>query len=224
MGVTVRRILFRDVTDVKNRLGRQKLKHVPSFHILGRDRNAPRRAAVFQRRPGLQQKALLLQRLLFAAADLADDVLKPLFDRFQIGQHQFGLDRFCVRDRVDPAVDMGDIIIFEAAQDMSDGIDLADVGQELVAEALAPGCAFHQTGDINEGHPRRYRPFRFGDGGQFFEPGIRDRDLTDVGLDRAERKVRRLRGGRPRKRVEQCRFSDIGQPDNTGSEAHLGCS
>ena len=33
---------------------------------------------------------------------------------------------------------------------MDDGVDLADVGEELVAEAFALGRAAHQAGDVDE--------------------------------------------------------------------------
>ena len=53
------------------------------------------------------------------------------------------------------AGDMGDVGILEAAHHVRDGVDLADMGEELVAEAFAPGGAAHQAGDIDEGEPRR---------------------------------------------------------------------
>ena len=50
-----------------------------------------------------------------------------------------------VGDRVDPALDVDDVVVLEAAHHVGDGVDLADVGQELVAEALALGGAAHQA-------------------------------------------------------------------------------
>ena len=38
---------------------------------------------------------------------------------------------------------------------MRDRVDLADVGEELVAEAFALRGAAHQAGDVDEGQPRR---------------------------------------------------------------------
>ena len=40
---------------------------------------------------------------------------------------------------------MGDVGVLEAAQDVDDGIDFADVGEELVAQALALGSASDQA-------------------------------------------------------------------------------
>ena len=53
----------------------------------------------------------------------------------EIGQHQLGLDRFDVGDRIDAAFDMGDVGILEAAHHMGDGVDLADIGRETGCRA-----------------------------------------------------------------------------------------
>ena len=49
------------------------------------------------------------------------------------------------------AFDMGDVVILETAQHMGHGIDFADIGQELVAQAFAFGGAAHQAGDVDKG-------------------------------------------------------------------------
>ena len=43
-----------------------------------------------------------------------------------------------------------DVRVFEAAHDLHDGVDLADVAEELVAETLARARAFHEAGDVDE--------------------------------------------------------------------------
>ena len=58
--------------------------------------------------------------------------------RIQIGQHQFGFDGFRIANRVDGAFHMRDIAVFKATQHMDDGVGFTDVGQELVAQPLAP--------------------------------------------------------------------------------------
>ena len=47
-------------------------------------------------------------------------------------------------------VDVGHVAVLEAAQHVGDGVDLADVGEELVAQALALAGAAHQAGDVDE--------------------------------------------------------------------------
>ena len=45
-------------------------------------------------------------------------------------------------------------------------------------------------------------------------------DLADIGLDRAERIVRSLRGLRLGQCIEQGRLADIGQADDPAAETH----
>ena len=78
-----------------------------------------------------------------------------LFQAVEIGQHQLGLDRLDVGDRIDLALDVGDVAILEAAHHVDDGVDLADGGEKLVAEPLAFRGAAHQPGDIDEGDAGR---------------------------------------------------------------------
>ena len=56
--------------------------------------------------------------------------------------------------------------------------------------------------------------------GELVEPRIGHRDLADIRLDGAERIIRRLRRRRLGQRVEQRRFADIGQSDDTAFESH----
>ena len=78
------------------------------------------------------------------------------------------------------------------ADDVQQRVALADVGQELVAQALALGRAGHEAGDVVEldrvpddvGGPDRL--------GDLLHPLVLDRHDGDVGLDRRERVVRGL--------------------------------
>ena len=115
---------------------------------------------------------------------------------------------------------MLDVVILEAAQDMDDRVDLADVAEELVAEPFALGCALHQPGDVDERQLGRDDLGRSGDGGELVEARIGDRDLADVGLDRAERIVGRLRRLRLGQRVEEGRLADVRQADDAAFKAH----
>ncbi len=45
---------------------------------------------------------------------------------------------------------MLDVVILEAAQHMDDGIDFADIAQELVAQTFAFGRAAYEAGDIHK--------------------------------------------------------------------------
>ena len=138
----------------------------------------------------------------------------------EIGEHQLGLDGLDVGDRIDLAVDVGDVAVLEAAHHMRDRVDLADIGEELVAEPLAFRGAAHEAGDIDEGEPRRNDLRRLGELRQLVEARIGHRDLADIRLDGAERIVRRLRRRGRGQRVEQRRLADIRQADNSAFESH----
>src|SRR5262245_50218772 len=115
---------------------------------------------------------------------------------------------------------MRDVAIFEAAQYMYDRVDLADVGEELVAEPFALGGAAHQPGDVHEGNAGRDDFLRLGDRRDLLQPWVRHRHLAGVRLDRAKGIVGGLRGRSARQRVEQCRFADVGKPNDPAFETH----
>ena len=108
----------------------------------------------------------------------------------EVGEHQFRLDRVDVADGVDGTVDMGHIGIGEAADDMEDGVDLANVRKELVAQSLAFAGTLDEPGDVDESESRRNHLLCLDVRLDFGEPVIRDADDADIGLDRAEGVVR----------------------------------
>ena len=104
--------------------------------------------------------------------------------------------------------------------DMGDGVAFTDVGQELVAQALALGGPAHQAGDVDKGQAGRDDFLRPGDFRQHLKARIGHRDVADVGLDGAEGIIGRLRRRRLRQSVEQGRFADVGQTDDAAFETH----
>ncbi len=52
------------------------------------------------------------------------------------------------------------------------------------------------------------------------QPRVGHGDVADVGLDGAERIIRRLGGGGLGERVEERRLADVGQADDAAFEAH----
>ena len=81
---------------------------------------------------------------------------------------------------------MDDVVVREEAHDLGDGVGLADVGEELVAQSLALARALDETRDIDELHGRRQRALRIDDLGECLDPGVGDRDDPHVGLDGRE--------------------------------------
>ena len=145
----------------------------------------------------------------------------PLFQAFQVGQHQFGFNRIGIGHRIDPLVDVLDVIVLETAQHMDDRVDFADVAQELVAQAFALARTAHETRDIDEAQLGRDDLGAAGNRRQLIKPRIRYADLADIGLDRTERIIRRLRRLRFGQRIEQGALADIGQADDTATKTHV---
>ena len=139
---------------------------------------------------------------------------QAVFQMLDVGQHQFNLDRLHVGDGVDLASHVDHVGILEAADHLQDGVDLADVREKLVAEALAFAGALHDACDVDEleggrDHLLRWDVFR-----DQREPIVRHAHHSLVGLDRAEGVVRALRRLRQGERVEEGALSDVGESDD----------
>src|SRR5258708_2811625 len=115
---------------------------------------------------------------------------------------------------------MGHIVILEAAQNVSDRVDLANIRKELIAETLALGCAPDKSRDINEGQPRWDSRLRFGNARDLVERLIRHRTLADMRLDGEKGIVRGFGCGCLRERIEKCGLANVRQSDNTAFKAH----
>ena len=137
-----------------------------------------------------------------------------LVDGTEVGEREFGIDDLDVRNRIDFAGDMHDVVVGETAHHVHDGIGLADVGQELVAQAFAFRGARHQARDVDELDDGRNDFLRFRDRRQLRQAWIRHFDDTDVRLDGAERIVLR-RDARLGQRVEQGGLAHVGQSDDS---------
>ena len=84
---------------------------------------------------------------------------------------------------------MHDIAVVKAAEHVQDGVGLTDVGQELVAQALALGSALHQAGDIHDLHRGRNGALGLADLRKHLQALVRNVGGTHVGVDGAEREV-----------------------------------
>jgi len=140
---------------------------------------------------------------------------------FQVGQDQLVVDGINVGDGVHGLGlghildDMDDVIVVKAADDMHDGVALADVAQELVAQTGTLAGTLDQTGDVHELDDGGGLFVGLPDLSQLVQPLIGHGHDAAVGLDGAERIVRRLRilGGGDG--VEQSGLADVGQANDT---------
>ena len=91
----------------------------------------------------LGSKALVALHLLLFSVNSA-------LDYFYIREDKLKVNCFYISCGTYFAVNVNDIVIFEATYNVNDSINLTDVRQELVAEAFTLGCALHKTCNVNE--------------------------------------------------------------------------
>ena len=72
---------------------------------------------------------------------------------------------------------------------MGNGIGFADIGEKLVAQTFAFGCAGYQTGNINKFHAGGYLFFWLDYSGNSILPRIGNRYDTGIGFNGAEGEV-----------------------------------
>src|SRR3546814_761826 len=94
---------------------------------------------------------------LVALLALFDEVGDALFEAFEIGEHQLGLARLGIGDRIDMLVDRLDVVILEATQDVADRGDLTDVDTQLCAHL--PPLAADGTPPARAGPGRPWVPW-----------------------------------------------------------------
>ena len=115
---------------------------------------------------------------------------------------------------------MDDVVIDEATHDVRNRVGLTDVREERVAFALAFAGAFNKAGDIDELDACRQHALWLHDGGQRIKTRVRYTNNADVRVDGAEGIVFRsdLRLGQ---RIEQCRFANVREADDSAFDAHV---
>ncbi len=150
---------------------------------------------------------------------LFGDALDAPLGLLEVGQHQLGLDRLDVGQRVDAALGVDHVLIAMGAHDVDDRVGLADVGQEAVAEALALVRSGHQPGDVVE-VDRVPDDLRGAHGrGDLLHALVAHRHDRHVRLDRREGVVGGL-GARFGERVEERGLARVGHPHDADSRAH----
>ena len=116
-----------------------------------------------------------------------------LGDGFEIGQHELGGDNLDVTNRVHFPHGVDDVVVLKTADNLHNGVDFANGGEELVAETFALAGAGDEAGDVDEFDGGRYDDVGLGDGFQDVGALVRNNHDTHVRVDRAERIVGGLR-------------------------------
>src|SRR5205807_10638329 len=107
---------------------------------------------------------VLLASRAVARPSARDDLRPRPLDGRQISQKQLGLDNPDVAHRIDGALHMRDFpMVIEAADDVEEGVDLSDPGEELVAQALPLVGVPDQAGAIDDLQGGRYDALGMGD-------------------------------------------------------------
>ena len=115
---------------------------------------------------------------------------------------------------------MGDLVVFETAHHVRDGVDLANIAEELIAQPLPFGGAANETRNIDKCQPRRHDRRRFRERRKSFQPLIGHCHFTDIRLNGAKWIIGSLRRRGFRQRVEEGRFADIRQADDAAFKTH----
>ena len=174
-----------DVGHIDHRLHGEQEELLGGGALLGRHAHGGGTLAVVE--PGL--KALSHGQLgsqLLVAPGLLLQLGQLLFQGGDVCQDELGHDGVGVGRRVDTAIHMDDIRVGEVAHHLADGVSLADVGQELVAQAFAGIGALDQAGDVYELHRGRHDALRGDDGSQLAQPSIWHVHDAHIGLDSGE--------------------------------------
>ena len=127
--------------------------------------------------------------LFVLAAGVAFSFRQQILQVLEVGQQQFQFDRLHVSDGIDRSGNVDDVRVVKAADHLQDGIDLSDVCQELVAQALAFAGSLHDTGNVDQFEGRRNYFLRRNQRSDPVQPPIGDAHHALVGLDRTERVV-----------------------------------
>jgi len=143
-----------------------------------------------------------------------------MIKRVEVFENELCFNDFDVTLGINGGVDVDDIGIVEAPDDMKNCVDVAYVREKLIAETIAFVGAADKAGNIN-----KLKSCRNGFRGpedlcESVESIVGDGDNANVWVDRAEGIIGYLCSG-GRDGVEESRFSNIGESDYTAGKAHI---
>jgi hypothetical protein len=125
------------VRDVQRGLRGEELQRLQQRHLLGAEAHRTHRVESVERLLDLLEERHDLHRFLVARAQRLAEAVLGLLDRLHVGECELRVDHLDVGDRVHLVVHVDHVAVLEATHDVRDGVGLADIGEELVAEALA---------------------------------------------------------------------------------------
>ena len=105
---------------------------------------------------------------------------------------------------------MDDVVVFKTPHHVDDGVHLADIGEELIAQSLTFGSALYQARDVHKFDGGGGEFLRLVHFAELVQPLVRHGHHAHVGLDGAERIIRGLRA-RVGNGVKKRAFAHVGQ-------------
>ena len=138
------------VGDVERGLRGEERERLQERELIGRQAHRANRMQPVERLLDPLEDGDELDRFLFPRAHVLRIAQQRLLDRLHVGERELGVDHLDVGDRIHAVVDVDDVAVLEAAHHVGDGVGLADVGEELVAEALALRGARDEARDVDE--------------------------------------------------------------------------
>ena len=174
--------------------------------------------AILQHGEDLLDAGLLLLELLHlkrlaTTSCLLNEVLKSLLCELNVLQAELLADDVQVTNGVDVTLDVDDLSIVEAAHNLEDGVDSADVGQEGVTKASTGRGTARQTGDVVDGQVGRHPRLGVVHLAEVIVAVVGDEHAgllrVDGGIGEVGRVAKRALGNG----LEECGFTNVGKAD-----------
>ena len=142
--------------------------------------------------------------------------LFALIESGDVSKDEFGIDNLDVAGGVYGAEFMNNVVVFEAANDLHDGVDFTDGGEEFITESSSFGGSFDESGDVDEFDRSGDHLGRLGHLGELVQTRVGHSDHSDIGVNGAKRVVRGLGVASTREGIEEGGFSHVGHSYDSG--------
>jgi hypothetical protein len=158
---------------------------------------------------GLVLSQLLHLQRLSTTSRLLLQILERLLDEFDILNPQLLADDSQVTDGVNVTLDVNDLSIVETSNDLENGVDSTNMGQEGVTKTSTSGGTAGQTGNIIDGQIGRNLGLGLVVLTQPVKSLIRNDDLGLLRVNGSIRKVGGVTKARFGDSLEQCGLADV---------------
>ncbi|MNC01142.1 hypothetical protein D3C75_484850 [compost metagenome] len=157
--------VFIDVRDIHRWFQRQEAQVFDSRFVFVGQRKCTQHTGVLKLWQTFFQRSQFSFCVFIAAFSFLLHTVNRTLTGIEVRKRQLGINDFDVIGWINFIVHVNDVVVFKTTHNVADSFGFTDVGQELVTQAFTFGCAFHQTGDINEFHGGRQNALWFNDFG-----------------------------------------------------------